>query len=63
MTSTYVYRCRACIEAHGLPSGTYASTEIGGCMTCKQLEVVHVFRIACSQLQRQPQKEPAHAKA
>lgn len=43
---SYTFICPRCLTRQGAPvGGKLVSQEIGGCMTCRRLEVVFVFRV------------------
>lgn len=43
---TDIYICPTCLARQGAPAGgKLVSQEIGGCLTCRKLEVVFVYRI------------------
>lgn len=43
---TYTYICSACLARQGAPAGgKLVSQEIGGCLACRKLEVVFVYRV------------------
>jgi hypothetical protein len=42
----YTYICPTCLARQGAPAGgKLVSQEIGGCMACRRLEVVFVYRV------------------
>ena len=52
MTYT-TYICPVCLARQGAPAGgKLVSQEIGGCMACRRLEVVFVYRVGEMEMAR-----------